>query len=197
MPDTDQRSDRRPAAHGIEEGDHPLPGWWSVAALVSAVLAFGSLFLSVIRPDLTDPTASYDRAVTAELQAQFAEIGNLSPTAGAMGAFMTDPEKARWLRVGEAIFTANCVSCHGSDGGGVSGPNLTDDHYIRVRELTDVAETVIGGSIAAGMPAWKDQLSMNEIVLVSAYAASLRGGFVDGKAPDGEPIAPWFPGGTD
>jgi len=89
------------------------------------------------------------------------------------------------------------VSCHGSEGAGVSGPNLTDDHYIRVRELTDVADTVIGGSIAAGMPAWKDQLSMNEIVLVSAYAASLRGGFVEGKEADGEVIAPWFPGGAD
>ena len=111
--------------------------------------------------------------------------------------FMTDPEKARWLRVGQAIFTTNCVSCHGSEGAGVSGPNLTDDHYIRVRELSDVADTVIGGSIAAGMPAWKDQLSMNEIVQVSAYAASLRGGFVEGKEADGEVIAPWFPGGAD
>lgn len=194
MSTTDQDPHPRQTAHGIEEGNHPLPGWWSLAALASAVLAFGSLFLSVIRPDLTDPTASYDRAVTAELQAQFAEIGSLTPDGGTMGAFMTDPDKARWLRVGQAIFTANCVSCHGSEGAGVSGPNLTDDHYIRVRELADVADTVIGGSIAAGMPAWKDQLSMNEIVLVSAYAASLRGGYVEGKAPDGETIGPWFPG---
>ena len=197
MSDLDPSQPQRPPAHGIEEGDHPLPGWWSLAALATAVLAFGSIFLSVIRPDLTDPAASYDRAVTAELQAQFAEIGNLAPTAGTMGAFMTDPEKSRWLRVGQSIFAANCVSCHGSDGAGVSGPNLTDVHYIRVRKLEDVAETVIGGSIAAGMPAWKDQLSMNEIVLVSAYAASLRGGFVEGKERDGEPIDPWFRGGSD
>ena len=92
-----------------------------------------------------------------------------------------------------AIFSANCVSCHGREGAGVSGPNLTDDHYVRVRQLTDVADTVIGGSIAAGMPAWEGQLSMNEIVLVSAYAASLRGGFVEGKPAEGEPIDPWFP----
>ena len=177
----------------IEEGDHPLPGWWSLAALVTVVLAAGSVFLTVIRPDLTDPRASYDRAVTAELEAQFAEIGNLRPDSATLGSFMTDPDKARWLRVGEAIFSANCVSCHGREGAGVSGPNLTDDHYVRVRELTDVADTVIGGSIAAGMPAWEGQLSMNEIVLVSAYAASLRGGFVEGKPAEGEPIDPWFP----
>ena len=38
-----------------------------------------------------------------------------------------------------------------------------------------------------------EALSMNEIVLVSAYAASLRGGFVEGKPAEGESIDPWFP----
>jgi cytochrome c oxidase cbb3-type subunit 3 len=42
------------------------------------------------------------------------------------------------------------------------------------------------------MPAWKTRLHPNEIVLVAAYVASLRGKNLPGpRGPEGEKIPPW------
>ena len=50
------------------------------------------------------------------------------------------------------------------------------------------------GANAGAMPAWKSKLSTNEIVLVSAYVASLRGkSDGTGKPAEGREIAPWPP----
>jgi cytochrome c oxidase cbb3-type subunit 3 len=71
------------------------------------------------------------------------------------------------------------------------GPNLTDEYYKNVRQVEDIAKVIIKGAGNGAMPAWANRLNENEIVLVSAYVASLRGQNVPGKNPDGVEIAPW------
>ena len=89
----------------------------------------------------------------------------------------------------------HCISCHGRDGSGVSGPNMTDDSYLLVKTIADIPKTVIDGSAAAGMPAWGNRLPMNEIVLVSAFMASLRGQNLSGPmGTQGDVIPAWSAG---
>jgi cytochrome c oxidase cbb3-type subunit 3 len=176
---------------GIEEYDNPLPGWWTLLFQLSVVFAFCYLFINLARPEWVDTRLEYKAAVEAENERQFKAIGNLEPDAATILTFLNDPEKQRFLSVGEAIFKTNCISCHGRNGEGGSGPNLTDDSYLLVKQLTDIPHTVINGSIKAGMPAWGNRLSTNEVVLVSAYAASLRGQNVPGKEAQGDPIPAW------
>lgn len=179
---------------GIQEYDNPLPGWWTLLFYATIVFSFAYVFVAMVRPQWTDPNLQYDAAVTRELERQFAEIGELEPDRATILSFMEDEDKAKWLQFGEAIFQTNCVSCHGRKGEGISGPNMTDDHYINVKKLVDVATTVQKGSVSAGMPAWENRLVKNEIVLVSAYVASLRGGNVSGRDPEGDIIPGWKDG---
>jgi len=41
------------------------------------------------------------------------------------------------------------------------------------------------------MPSWKQRLHPNEVALVAAYVASMRGQNLPGKAPEGTPMEPW------
>ena len=131
---------------GIQEYDNPLPGWWTLLFYLTIVFSGCYYFVSLIRSDWIDTNQKYAAAVTREQERLFAELGDLEPDRATLISFIEDEEKAKWLRVGEAIFQTNCVSCHGRKGEGISGPNMTDDHYINVKKLVDVATTVQKGT---------------------------------------------------
>lgn len=63
---------------------------------------------------------------------------------------------------GADVFDENCMSCHGDEGEGESGPDLTgeDDHDAVVEQVEEG-----GGS----MPAFEDDLSDDEIEAVADY----------------------------
>ena len=123
------------------------------------------------------------------LKLQFSQMGDLKADRETLVRFTYEDS---WLRVGRAIFKTNCVSCHGRNGAGQVGPNLQDDHYKNVSDIADILRVLQNGANAGAMPAWKSKLSTNEIVLVSAYVASLRGtSDGSGKPAEGREIPPW------
>jgi cytochrome c oxidase cbb3-type subunit 3 len=131
----------------------------------------------------------YDRNLAANMELQFKEIGNLTADRETVIEFLY---KESWLQVGKAVFKSNCVSCHGKDGGGLVGPNLCDQEYKNVKDIGDILTVLQNGANAGAMPAWKNRLKTNQIVLVSSYVASLRGTEDgSGKPPEGRAIPPW------
>lgn len=174
---------------GIQEYDNPTPGWWNWLFFGTAV---HSLFYFIyFHTGVTgrDVIAQYDQANADNLRQQFAEIGELTGTRAELIRFSQDK---KWLEVGKIVYQANCISCHGRDGGGLQGPNLTDDNYKNVREIEDLAKVVAEGANNGAMPAWRTRLHPNEVVLAACYVASLRGTSpAQPKAPEGNPIAPW------
>jgi cytochrome c oxidase cbb3-type subunit 3 len=89
---------------------------------------------------------------------------------------------------GKEIFMANCVACHGPDGGGLIGPNMCDDYYIHGPTFADSLRTIINGVPAKGMIAWKTMLKPADIEAVASYVWTLRGTTpANPKAPEGEP----------
>ena len=80
-------------------------------------------------------------------------------------------DDAEWMAYANSVFLTNCQSCHGPDGSGVVGPNLTDDYYQNVKKITDIAKVIKNGAGTGSMPAWKARLHPNEIVLMAAYVA--------------------------
>jgi cytochrome c oxidase cbb3-type subunit 3 len=177
------------AYDGIQEYDNPLPGWWKW-------LFIGSIFFSLLYWPFfhfgapgRSVAERFDVALAENMRLQFAEIGELQPNEATLVKMMND---SGWVKVGESVYRSNCASCHGIDGGGIVGPNLTDDHYKNVREITDILNVVQQGAAAGAMPAWKSRLQLNEQILVSSYVASLRGSTPgSAKGAEGNVIPAW------
>jgi mono/diheme cytochrome c family protein len=82
------------------------------------------------------------------------------------------PEKPSAVR-GQAIFEANCVSCHGAagDGSGLPGAaNFTDREFMREEQPAEFFEAIRDGVEGTAMPAWGGTLNEMEIWDVLYYA---------------------------
>ena len=174
---------------GIQEFDNPTPGWWTFIFVCSCVFSiFYFVFFHMGQQGWSIHEA-YETDVADNLRLQFADIGELEHDASTLLQLI---ENKNLIPIGKAAFKGNCVSCHGADGSGLVGPNLTDDHWKNVRKIGDILEVVNNGAANGAMPGWKTRLHPNEIVLVSAYVASLRGQFLTSKrGSEGELIPPW------
>jgi cytochrome c oxidase cbb3-type subunit 3 len=176
---------------GIQEYDNPTPGWWTwlfIATIVFSAIYIPVMFLTM---GLLSPQAFYERDYTESLRLSYGEIKDPSPTPATLMMLAQDE---KWKKVGASLYSANCVSCHGADGSGISGPNLTDDHYINVKTVADIADVIKVGRKNGAMPAWENRLQPVEITLASAYVASLRGKnlpSIGGRPAEGEVIPPF------
>jgi cytochrome c oxidase cbb3-type subunit 3 len=92
---------------------------------------------------------------------------------------------------GKAVFMKNCVACHGPDGGGIIGPNLTDNYWIHGGTIAEVYKTVTVGVLEKGMPPWGKMLKPDELERVVAYVTTLHGTTpANPKAPQGILVQP-------
>ncbi|WP_053219508.1 c-type cytochrome [Virgibacillus senegalensis] len=66
---------------------------------------------------------------------------------------------------GESVFENNCLSCHGEQGSGASGPNLQESEVSQ--DQGQVEDKVRNGG--NGMPSFEGDLSDSEIADVAAY----------------------------
>jgi cytochrome c oxidase cbb3-type subunit 3 len=85
---------------------------------------------------------------------------------------LSDPSS---LNFGKQLYDVNCVACHASDGGGLVGPNLSDDYWIHGGGIKNVFSVIKYGVPAKGMIAWQGQLSPKQIQEVASYVISLHG----------------------
>lgn len=174
---------------GIQEYDNPTPGWWWLMFHGTMVFAVVYFLFFQFSPDAWTVKDAYNTAVVTDLRKQFAEIGELKPDQATILKYMKDP---KWLEVGKNTFLTNCKICHGPDGEGAVGPNMTDDVYKNIKTITDIASVISNGAANGAMPAWKNRLHPNEVVLTASYIASLRGKNLKGpRPPEGEAIPPW------
>jgi cytochrome c oxidase cbb3-type subunit 3 len=67
------------------------------------------------------------------------------------------------------------LPCHGPQGQGLVGSNLTDDYWIHGPEFKDSLRTISDGVPDKGMIAWKESMQPNEIYAVASYIYTLRG----------------------
>jgi mono/diheme cytochrome c family protein len=73
---------------------------------------------------------------------------------------------------GARLFAANCASCHGADGGGGVGPQLSHGAvYERFPNVNDQIRFVTKGR--GSMPAFGGRLSPKQIQQVVAYTRTL------------------------
>ncbi|MFC1483748.1 cbb3-type cytochrome c oxidase N-terminal domain-containing protein [Candidatus Neomarinimicrobiota bacterium] len=92
------------------------------------------------------------------------------------------------IAAGSAIFTSQCVNCHGVEGQGGIGPNLTDEYWIHGSAVTDLYRTIALGVPAKGMVAWYGTFDQQQIHQVASYILEnlLGTSPPNAKAPEGE-----------
>jgi cytochrome c oxidase cbb3-type subunit 3 len=175
---------------GIREYDNPTPSWWHMIFLGSvlfSVLYFVFYEFSPIAPTIHKMHAAAEQR---QMERLFAEIGQLEPTQDTILVYSQDAE---WMDFAASLFARECKTCHGANAEGNIGPNLTDDYYKNVTQVTDIFNVIANGAANLAMPAQRNRLHQNEIVLLSAYVAQLRGKNATGRAPEGDRIDPWPP----
>lgn len=172
------------AYDGIQEYDNPMPGWWVWSFILTIIFAF---------PYWAYFHLSGDRGIYAQLEDDMDRAAELAPkldeSEEAMLGYLDDPEV---LARGEKVFQGSCAACHTADGGGLIGPNLTDEYYKNAKGIEDFVWIVRDGVDGTTMVANANLLSQQDIVKVAAYAASLRGTTpASPKEPEGEVIPAW------
>lgn len=171
---------------GVQEYDNPLPGWW--VWIFVATIAWSVLYVIDV-PVLgrgKGRIADYEREMKAWHARQAAEASR-NPLANATDESLRaalDDSDVRAL--GKTTFAANCFACHGADGGGGIGPNLTDEYWLHGARPTEVLHTVSNGVVEKGMPAWSQTMKPEQVRAVAVHVLSLEGTHpATPKAPQG------------
>ena len=90
------------------------------------------------------------------------------------------------IALGKELFANRCAMCHGDNGEGMIGPNLTDDYWIYGGSAKEISNIIINGT-QKGMPASKNILTPVEIGQIVTYLMEIKGiNLSSGKAPEGE-----------
>lgn len=181
---------------GIKELDNVLPPWWLwmfYTTLVFAVIYLIHYHISPIKAleniGFVGPGAGQEELYKKEMeQAEKEKQAYLAQAALKVNEdnviALTDASE---LSKGKEIFNTNCVVCHGQQGEGGAGSNLTDNFWLHGCSIKEVFKTIKYGVPAKGMIAWETQLSPLQIQQVASYVLSLKGTNPAGaKEPQGE-----------
>jgi cytochrome c oxidase cbb3-type subunit 3 len=162
---------------GIHELDNKLPRWW-------VWLFYLTIIFSVIYMCYYHVFARGDLATQGQMVYEYQremEIGN-AIKAKAVEAFeqrmgVLEPSTDMTvLAQGEDTFMLMCAPCHRADGGGLVGPNLTDDYWIHGDTFADNVSIIWNGVEEKGMLAWKKQgMKPSQVIEVASYIYTLRG----------------------
>lgn len=175
---------------GIQEFDNPTPGWWHFLFYLFIVFSFFYTVLAFAgSPYLKSPEDKHQIEKIAAQKKKFETLPDLQPDAMTIASYSkSDP----WMDYAASVFAGNCVLCHGAEGGGAVGPNLTDEFGKSVKTIEDIHMVIQNGAAAGAMPAWGQRLHPKDVILLSSYVAKLRGTSpMVGIAPDGEQMEPW------
>ena len=169
---------------GIQEYDNPMPRWW--IQIFWATIIWAALYALNVPGIGTGKgrIANYERDMAA-WRAKYPPAAAVKPLDDA--TLLADTKDPAKLALGKTTFTMNCVPCHGPAGGGVIGPNLTDDYWLHGGAPSQIWTTVHTGVLAKGMPAWGQMLTPDKVEAVVAYVITLHGTHpANPKAPQGD-----------
>ncbi len=174
---------------GIREYDNPMPLWWTAILWVSVILSLPYFVFYHAGGVGSSAAADYETEVGEFYEMQSAKLGDLQPDAATILTLAQDTKK---LLGGRNMFKVNCSICHGPDGGGKTGPNLSDDYYLNIKQPEDIVRVLRDGLESKGMPKWGKRFSGPQLVLLASYVVSLRGTKpASPREPQGDRVAVW------
>lgn len=157
---------------GIQELDNRMPPWLQSLFVGTVIIAicysayyfggFGDFQLAELDKEIA--------SAEIEKKAYMEKVG-ASMDENTVTLLKDDAE----VGAGKAIFQEKCTACHGPDGGGSVGPNLTDNYWLHGGTINNLFKVIKYGIPEKGMIAWEKQLSPGDIQKVASYVMSLKG----------------------
>jgi len=169
---------------GIKELDSKIPPWFTGLFWVTILFA---IYYMVNFHVLNTGKLMYEE-YDEEMQVAAVQKAELMNS----GALLTEETVTRLtddisLIAGKEIYNANCVACHAPDGGGLVGPNFTDEYWIHGGGIKNIFKTIKYGVPSKGMISWQTQLNPAQMQQVASYIMSLEGTTpLSPKAAEGE-----------
>ncbi len=158
---------------GIGELDNPTPPWWQWGFRLSILFAFVYMYVYHVAesaPLQIEELAIANEKAEQQIASYLATSSNLVDENN-----VTYLDGASDLAAGQTIFVAVCAACHGVDGGGTIGPNLTDTYWLHGGSMKDIFRTIKYGVPEKGMMSWKEDYSPKQIAQIASYVHSIVG----------------------
>jgi len=157
---------------GIKELDNSLPPWWKWGFIITIVFSFVYLLNFHVLGEGKNPTEEYEAELAkAKIQLEAYNAKNKDRVDEA-NLKMAD---ASGIAKGKEIFQTMCWACHGKEGEGGTGPNLTDDYWLHKGSLSDIYLSIKHGYPDKGMQAWEKQYSPKDILDLASFIKSIHG----------------------
>lgn len=157
---------------GIQEYDNDLPRWWLGTFVLSVLFGFGYWFYY--------HNTSKGPTLAQELQADLKSYQTSSQSSNQLASISEEDIKnlisdKAVIAKAQEVYIQNCMACHGMQGQGVIGPNLTDTSWIHGGKPEQVYSIIVAGVPAKGMPTWKGVIGDAQIRGLVAYISTLKG----------------------
>ena len=169
---------------GIKELNNPIPFWFNLLFGVTIVVGITYFLVYHVFESAPLQTKEYETELIeaeASKQAYILKAGNLIDENSVV--LLVD---AALLNKGKEIYVSKCVVCHGANGEGIVGPNLTDDYWIHGGDLQSIFKTIKYGVPSKGMVAWQNSLNGGQMQQLASFILTLQGtNPAGGKAPQG------------
>jgi cytochrome c oxidase cbb3-type subunit 3 len=161
---------------GIREFDNRLPRWWLWTLYLACIFAvvYWIHYHTLGTGDL--PGEEFRQ----EQQAADLRLAALVVTPEKLLELSKDPVA---LARGKAVWDMQCVACHKPDGGGLVGPNLTDNAWVHGGAPDAIHTTITKGVPEKGMLSWGPLLGAGKVRDVTAFVLTLK----NTNAPGGKP----------
>ncbi|MBS1520261.1 MAG: c-type cytochrome [Bacteroidetes bacterium] len=173
---------------GIQELDNPTPAWFMYLFYVTIAFAIGYLLIYHVFGVGQLQYDEYRTEMAAAAKEKAAFLAKSADKVDENTVKLTTDAGA--LAAGKSVFQERCAACHGVNGQGMVGPNLTDDYWLHGNSINDIFKTIKYGVQSKGMPTWESQLTPKQISDVANFIKSLHGSNpANPKEPQGTKIA--------
>lgn len=170
---------------GIQELDNNMPPWWLWGFYFTIALAVVYLFYYEVSGWGPTQEEQYEieMAMAAERYGTTDEI--ISDFAQAQ--ILTDMQS---IERGREIYSAStnlCATCHGAQGQGLVGPNLTDNYWKHGCDFQSIITSIKDGFPAQGMPPYGStvRIADDDLIMLASYIMYIRGSEPDNpRAPN-------------
>lgn len=168
----------------IRELDNRLPPWWLYGFYLCIIFAGIYLWRYHVAQSAPLSIEEYTLSMQKAAEQKEAFLAKAANKVDESNVKMLDDAG---IASGKTLFGTNCAPCHGPEGSGVVGPNLTDAYWLHGGSLKDIFKTIKYGVQEKGMKPWKDDFSPVQLAQLASFVKSLQGKKVaNPKDPQGE-----------